>query len=131
MCNFLFFVAYYYLIGYNVLERGDAMIIHYSSRYQKDYKKLVKKHMIDEINNIEKIKNVIVSSNNLHELFLNPYSKIYGFSQKHGNLKEIITARVNSKIRLWMMPIGEYPYDYISIVEIEMIEIDESHYGEG
>ena len=107
------------------------MIIYYSSRFKRDYKKLVKKHMNDEIGQLDKIKNIIVSSNNLHDLLLNPYSKIYDISQKHGNLKEIITARINSKLRLWMRPIGDYPYDYVQIIEIEMIEIDDSHYGEG
>ena len=91
------------------------MQIIYSSRYNRDYKKLIKKNMIKEINNIDKIKDIIISSDNLHVLFMNPYSKIYGFSQKRGNLKEIITVRINTKLRLWLKPVGDYPYEYINV----------------
>lgn len=28
-------------------------------------------------------------------------------------------------------PIGEYPYKLEEIIEVELIEIDEKHYGEG
>ncbi len=30
-----------------------------------------------------------------------------------------------------MKPVGEYPYNSIEIVEIEFLNIDNSHYGEG
>jgi hypothetical protein len=30
-----------------------------------------------------------------------------------------------------MKPVGEYPYNNEEIIEIEFIEIDDKHYGEG
>ena len=30
-----------------------------------------------------------------------------------------------------MKPIGEYPYNLVEITEIEFVEIDDSHYGDG
>ena len=108
------------------------MKITYTTKYNQDYKKIIiKKNMIKEKEKIEKIKDIIIASNNLHELLLNPYSKIYGFSQKHGNLKEIITAKINNKLRLWLKPVGNYPYNYPLIIEIEFLSIDNKHYGEG
>lgn len=47
------------------------------------------------------------------------------------NLKEIFTANVNQKIRLYMKPIGLYPYNQIEITDIEFLEIDDKHYGDG
>ena len=108
------------------------MQIIYSKNYTKDYKKIIKdKHLKLEEKRIESIKNIIISSNNLHELLINPYSKIYRIEQKHNNLKEIITTRINNKIRLYMKPVGEYPYNYIEIFSIEFVKIDDKHYGEG
>mgnify|MGYP002868370444 CR=1 FL=1 len=74
---------------------------------------------------------IFISSNNLHELLINPYSRVYRIEQKHGDLREIITVRINKKLRLYMKPIGDYPYNYIEIVGIEFIKIDDKHYGEG
>ena len=107
------------------------MQIIYLTKYKRDYKKIQKKHMLQEIRRIENIKNIIISSLNLHELLLNPYSKVYCIEQKHGNLKEIVTAKVSDKIRLYMKPHGDYPYKFIEIEEIEFIKIDDKHYGEG
>lgn len=30
-----------------------------------------------------------------------------------------------------MKPIGEYPYNQIEITDIEFLEIDDKHYGDG
>jgi len=107
------------------------MQITYSKNYKKDYKKIIKdKHLTKEDTRIENIKNIIISSENLHELIINPYSKVYRIEQKQANLKEIITARINNKLRLYMKPIGEYPYNYIEIEGIEFIKIDDKHYRE-
>ena len=51
-------------------------------------------------------------------------------------MNDIYTARVNSKIRMYIKPTGQYPYileDIIEIqlIEIQLIEIDEQHYGDG
>ena len=45
--------------------------------------------------------------------------------------KEFYTARINQKIRLFIKPVGEYPYNIIDIIELEFVSIDDSHYGEG
>lgn len=45
--------------------------------------------------------------------------------------KEIYTARINSKLRMYIKPIGKYPYKLEEIVEIELREIDDKHYGDG
>ena len=107
------------------------MHIVYDNKYNRDLKKLKRKNMFDELERIDKIKDIILSSDNLHELLISQYSIIYGISQKHGDLREIITAKVNSKLRLWMKPVGEYPYKYITILEIEFLKIDDKHYEEG
>ena len=46
-------------------------------------------------------------------------------------MEEIYTAKINAKIRMHIKPIGEYPYKLEEIIEVELIEIDEKHYGEG
>ena len=108
------------------------MVIIESKNYIKDYKKIIiSKHLTKEMERIENIKNVIISSKNLHELINSPYKNIYYITKKSGDLKEYYTARVNGKLRLFMKPIGEYPYDNIVIDKIEFIKIDDKHYGEG
>lgn len=62
---------------------------------------------------------------------INPLSRVYNIEKKEGNLKEIYTAKINAKIRMHIKPIGEYPYKLEEIIEVELIEIDEKHYGEG
>lgn len=108
------------------------MVIHESSGYKKDYKKIIiNKHMIKEKEKIDNIKNIILSSKNLSELLHNPYKNVYYITKKSGNLKEYYTARINNKLRLIMKPEGEYPYDSLVIETIEFISIDNKHYGEG
>ena len=100
--------------------------------YIKDYKKkIVYKHMQDEIERIRDIENLILDSKDLKALMLNPLRIIYGIEQKKGDLKEIYTADVNKKIRLYIKPIGEYPYNMVEITELEFLRIDNRHYGEG
>ena len=72
-----------------------------------------------------------LQSNNMKELMINPLSRVYNIEKKDGNLKEIYTAKINAKIRMHIKPIGEYPYKLEEIIEVELIEIDEKHYGEG
>ena len=108
------------------------MKISKTKQYEKDYKKkLVAKHKLIEMATINKIEDLILDSNNLKSLMLNPLSKVYSIEQKEGILRKIFTAKVNSKIRLHMKPIGEYPYNQIEIEEIEFITIDDKHYGDG
>ena len=87
--------------------------------------------MIKEKEKIEKIKKIILSSNNIQELLCSPYKDIYYITKKSSNLKEYYTAKINSKLRLIMRPEGEYPYNNLTIDKIEFVSIDDKHYGEG
>jgi len=103
-----------------------------TSTYLKEFqKKIIKKHLKKEEETLKKIEQLIINNENMKELILNPFSKIYNIEKKKQNLKEIYTARVNSKIRLYMKPIGEYPYKLEEIIEIELVNIDDKHYREG
>ena len=103
-----------------------------TTAYNKSFNKnLVKKYLIKEIDRIDKIEELITNSANMHELITNPLHIIYGIEKKQGELKEIYTAKVNDKLRLWMKPIGEYPYNLIEITDIEFLQIDNKHYGDG
>lgn len=120
-------------MGYNkYIETGANVKIYKSKQYEADYKKkIVGKHLYKEIDRIQNIEELILDMDNLKELLLNPLSIVYGIDQKKGNLREFFTAKVNGKIRLVMRPVGDYPYDQIKIEEINFIEIDNKHYGEG
>lgn len=108
------------------------MIIIKSKNYFKSYNKLiVKKNLQKELERINNIENLIISSSTLQDVMCSPFKSVYYIEQKKGNLKEFYTARINSKIRLVMKPIGIYPYNKMEITEIEFIDIDKSHYGEG
>lgn len=108
------------------------MIINKSKQYLKSYKKnILNKNLLKEKARIENIENLIINSNNLQNLINSPYKNIYHIEQKKADLKEYYTARVNSKIRLIMKPIGIYPYNTIEIEKIEFVDIDVRHYGEG
>lgn len=103
-----------------------------TTAYKRDLKrKIENKHLEKERENISKIENLLMLSNSMKEVLENPLSIIYGIEKKKGNLKEIYTAKVNSKLRLRMKPVGEYPYNLECILEIELLEIDDKHYGEG
>lgn len=100
--------------------------------YIKDLQKKIKnKHKKKEEETIEAIEELIIQSNNMKELMINPLSRVYNIEKKEGNLKEIYTANINAKIRMYIKPIGRYPYKLEEIIEVELREIDEKHYGEG
>lgn len=100
--------------------------------YKKDLQKKIKnKHKKNEEETIEAIEELMIQSNNMKELMLNPLSVVYNIEKKKGNLKEIYTARIDSKLRMYIKPIGKYPYKLEEIVEIELREIDDKHYGDG
>ena len=100
--------------------------------FKKGYKKLEKKHMNKELDILSKIEGLIIESDNMKILMINPLHLTYGIEQKHGDLKEIYTAKLNSKLRLYIKPCSDYPYNNLEqIVEVEFIEIDDKHYGEG
>lgn len=87
--------------------------------------------MNKELTTIEAIEVLMVESENMKKLMLNPLARVYNINKKSGILKEIYTANVNKKIRMYIKPIGEYPYKLEEIVEIELEQIDDRHYGEG
>ena len=116
---------------YNNKEVSIIIIIK-SSMFKRDYKKLEKKHMDKEIEILSKIEGLIIESDSMKILMLNPLHLTYSIEQKHGNLKEIYTAKLNSKLRIYMKPCSEYSYDNLeNIVEIEFQKIDDKHYEEG
>ena len=116
-------------MGYNINIKGAIMRIIKSKSYLRDYKKLIKDPK--DIQRIDSISILLLNAPNLHEVLLSPYKNVYHIEQKKGNLKEFYTVRINQKVRLIMKPVGEYPYNSIEIVEIEFLNIDNSHYGEG
>ena len=108
------------------------MQISKTSKYKQDLKKkIINKHLDKELQMILKIEDLILSVNNLQDLINHPFKNIYGIEKKHSNLKEIYTAHINKKIRLYMKPVGTYPYNLIEITEIEFTKVDDKHYGEG
>lgn len=103
-----------------------------TSKYTKDFqKKIVDKHKKKEEETIIKIEELLIQSENMKELIINPLSKVYNIEKKSGDLKEIYTARINQKLRMYIKPIGSYPYELDNIVEIELEQIDDRHYGQG
>ena len=123
-------IIYYNLKGNNMY--GEKMKIIKSKQYIKDYnKKLYKLHKTDEIIRVKRIEDLIIDSTNLKSLILNPLSKVYHIEQKKGNLREIYTARINGKMRIFMKPLGEYPYDLMEIMGVESLKIDNNHYNDG
>lgn len=103
-----------------------------SKEYIKSLKKeIISKHLSNELERIQNIEDLILDSPNLKELMMNPLSRVYSIEQKKGNLKDIFTAKINSKIRLHVKPIGEYPYNMLEITELEFLKIDNKHYGDG
>ena len=108
------------------------MVILKSKTYMKKLDKIIiKKHLENEMIRIQNIENIIISSKCLKDLINSPYKNIYHIEQKKGNLKEFYTARINSKLRLIMKPVGIYPYASMEIDSIEFLDIDDQHYGEG
>ena len=98
----------------------------------KDFrKKIINKHNTVEEGRIKAIENLIIQSENMKELMKNPLSKVYNIEKKKGDLKEIYTARINNKLRMYMKPVGDYPYKLDEIIEIILKEIDDKHYGNG
>lgn len=102
-----------------------------SSKYKKDLKTLKKKHLINEELKLNNIETLIFNSENFKDFLNNNFSKIYKIEKKKGDLKNIYTARLNNKIRLYIKPCGKYPYELVEIVSVLFEEIDFKHYKEG
>lgn len=109
-----------------------VIIVHKEKQYTKDLKKkIIGKYLNKELERIKGLETILVDISNMKELMNSPFHIVYGIEKKKGNLKEIYTAKINSKLRLYIKPIGKYPYTLEDIVEISFVEIDDSHYGEG
>ena len=103
-----------------------------TKNYIKDVQKKIRnKHKIKEEERIEAIEELMIQSKNMKELMLYPLSIVYNIEKKTGDLREIYTARINPKLRMYIRPVGKYPYNLEEIVEIELEQIDDKHYGEG
>lgn len=103
-----------------------------TATYNKDLQKKIKnKHKKKEEEKIENIENLMIQSENMKELMLNPLSRVYNIEKKKENLKEIYTADINAKLRMYIKPVGEYPYKLEEIIEVELRQIDDKHYGDG
>ena len=98
-----------------------------SKAYKKTERKILK-NKGRELEKLDNIKNAIIVSSNLHELLLSQFKFIYDIRKKTGDLKEIYSASLNNNIRLLFKPVGIYPYDEIEIIELEFLEINDTHY---
>ena len=64
------------------------MIIIKTTGYKKDLqKKIVKKHKEKELETIKKIEELMIQSNNMKELILNPLANVYNIKKKKRNSK--------------------------------------------
>lgn len=108
------------------------MILNKKNKYLKSVeKKLGCSHKYKELEKLNNIEELLIEEENLGELFLNPLSKSYKFEQLTGNKSSLFSARLNQKVRVIFKPSCDQPYEYQNIIEIEMIEIDDKHYGDG
>lgn len=112
------------------MNGGIGMKIIYDSMFKRNKKKLEQKHMQEEIDNLFTITTSIVSSNNLYDLLNSNIAHYFHIEFKTSDMKMLLTARLNRKIRLIMQPIGKYPYNTLEIIEIEFVKIDNHHYGD-
>ena len=93
------------------------MVIIKTTEYKKDIQKKIKnKHKKRELEIIEAIEELMIQSKNMKQMMLNPLTIVYNIEKKKGNLKEIYTAKINPKLRMYIKPIGEYPYKLEEIV---------------
>lgn len=100
-----------------------------SDKYKKSYKKIIKKSSREK-EKIENIKNLLISKLTLHDVMIDPLHNIYHIEQLLHNRHDY-SARVNNKIRLIMIPVGNYPYNTIEITDIIFEDIDNYHYERG
>ena len=122
----------YHVIIHTKRDEHYLLKIIKTSKYKRDLqKKIIKKHMKKEELTIEAIEELIIQSQTMKILMLNPLARVYNINKKSGVLKEIYTANINDKIRMYINPVGIYPYELDEIVEVELIEIDDQHYGDG
>lgn len=100
-----------------------------SDKYKKSYKKILK-NSSKEKEKIENIKNLLISKSTLHDVMVDPLHNIYHIEQLKENRHDY-SARINNKIRLIMLPVGDYPYSILEITDIIFEDIDNYHYERG
>ena len=62
-----------------------------NKKYIKDIqKKIIKKHMNKELETIKKIEELMINTENMKHLILNPFSKVYKIEKKERNFKRNI-----------------------------------------
>ena len=104
------------------------MYIIESNKYKRSLKRLQSKHLDKELRIIDIIMTQLYLSKSLQDFFNSSLKYKYNIEQKKGTLKEYIPARLNGHTRLIMKPVSDYPYNYMEIVEIEFVDINEKHY---
>lgn len=71
-----------------------------SKKYIKDLqKKIIIKQMKKELETIIKIEELMINSENMKELMLNPFSKVYKIEKKERKLKRNIHSKNKSEIK--------------------------------
>lgn len=71
-----------------------------SKNYIKDIQKKIKnKHMKKEIETISKIEELMINTENMKKLMLNPFSKVYRIEKKERRFKRNIHSANKSKIK--------------------------------
>ena len=71
-----------------------------SKNYIKDIQKKIKnKHMKKELETITKIEELMINTNNMKELILNPFSKVYRIEKKERRFKRNIHGTNKSKVK--------------------------------
>lgn len=71
-----------------------------SKNYIKDVQKKIKnKHMKKELETIIKIEELMINTENMKMLMLNPFSKIYGIEKKERRFKRNIYSTNKSKVK--------------------------------
>ena len=77
-----------------------------TSVYKKDVqKKIINKHLQREFERIESNEELLKQSNDMKELMFNPLARVYCIEKKSGPLKEIYTANINQKLRMYIKPL--------------------------
>lgn len=71
-----------------------------TSGYKKDFQKKIKnKHKKNEEEIINKIEELLIQSNNMKELMINPLSVVYNIEKKNRKFKRNIYCKNQSKIK--------------------------------
>lgn len=97
-----------------------------SNKYKKSYSKILK-NRAKEKERVENIKNLLISKATLQDVMIDPLHNIYHIEELKHNRHDY-SARINNKIRLIMIPVGNYPYNIVEITDIIFEDIDNYHY---